>query len=185
MVRFFLRGLGSESTHHAALAVVLKHRPSQSSFRWESIFFPGPFIGVVRVLLLQYEKGKYARGRTGFKQSSNAIQVVQVRCLKWSNEVDRNSNALQMGAPAQSPQAALRARPRWPLAVWRPYSWQQPNQQRTPLSDPFIATLHGGCLPLGGLLLRGLVPLAAFTASLSCCFPVTRRPLGLTRRRDL
>ena len=53
--------------------MVLKHRLSQSTFLRESILFPGSFIGVVRVLFLQYEKGKCAGGRTGFKRSSNAI----------------------------------------------------------------------------------------------------------------
>ena len=36
-----------------------------------------------------------------------------------------------------------------------------------------------------GRLLDPLASACAFTASLSCCFPVTRRPLGLTRRQDL
>ena len=65
--------------------MVLKHRPSQNTFQREAILFPGPFIGVVRVLFLQYEKGKCAGGRSGFKPGSNAIQVVQVLCLKWLN----------------------------------------------------------------------------------------------------
>ena len=53
----FVEDLVRISGHDADLAVVPKHRPSQSTSRREPILFPGPFIGVVRVFFLQYEKG--------------------------------------------------------------------------------------------------------------------------------
>ena len=50
--------------------------------RHGSDFFLLLFLQYTAIL---YEKGKCAGGRTGFKPSSNAIQVIQVRCLKWLN----------------------------------------------------------------------------------------------------